>query len=973
MLKIILTILQPYIVTIGSFAIAFLLNLLVQPFLVPNLFSLFYLAVIVSAIYGSARTTLLANILAAIGYSHFLLSSPDKENFPSLVIQLLLFISVNLLLGGVIGILINTKTGYKFTNILTDIIAFYLKAFALQNESLELSKKDINENKPIKIKLIKSEESLRQLSENIQNNVFWIRDLNSHLIYVSSAYQQIWGRSCESLYDNSLEWLEAIHPLDKERVTKAFSEQVFEEGFEEEYRILHQDGSVRWIRDRGFPLRDNAGKIYRIAGLAEDITERKFAREALESALQRLTFHVENTPLAVIEWDRDLRVTWWSKKAQKIFGWSAEEVVGKHIYDWQFVFKEDQAAIEDVVNQILSGTEKQIIHRNRNYTKHGSVIYCDWYNSALFDEFGNLVSVLSLVEDVTERQQAIEALKQSEERFRIVQELSLDAFTILRSVRNAEGKIIDFEWEYVNPKAAEILGKSIEELVGHYLLQVLPGNKTNSELFDRYVQVVETGIPHDIEIPYNSEGINGWFRNMTVKLNDGVAISFGDITKRKQEEEERINLLERERTAREEAEAANRIKDEFLAVLSHELRSPLNPIVGWSELLLTNEFDRATTQRALETIERNARLQTQLIEDLLDVSRILQGKLSLNICPVDLKFIIEAAIDTVYLASEAKLIDLQFFMENEKIEIGNLELMLGNELERLSIKNEKFWVLGDPNRLQQIIWNLLSNAIKFTSPGGKVEIQLSLLSESEQSSEENEVKASTDRQLLILQYAKIQVKDTGKGICPDFLPYVFDYFRQENSTTTRKFGGLGLGLAIVRHLAELHGGKILADSAGEGKGATFTLLLPLMPVRSQVRENLTKWDRTVDLNGISILVVDDDIDTLDFLTFMLERYGARVTAVDSALEALKLLPQLNPDLLLSDIGMPNMNGYTLMRQVRNLSPERGGKIPAIALTAYAGEADYKQAVSVGFQLHLSKPVEPAELAKAVASLLGICQ
>lgn len=565
-------------------------------------------------------------------------------------------------------------------------------------------------------------------------------------------------------------------------------------------------------------------------------------------------------------------------------------------------------------------------------------------------------------EKISEQKRIEEALRKSEERFRIVQELSLDAFTILRSVRDATGKIVDFEWEYVNPKAAEILGQPIEKLVGHRLLQVLPGNKTNSELFDRYVQAVETGIPHDIEIPYNSEGINGWFRNMTVKLNDGVAISFGDISKRKQEEVERINLLERERSAREEAEVANRIKDEFLAILSHELRSPLNPILGWSELLLTREFDQATTRRALETIERNARLQTQLIEDLLDVSRILQGKLSLNISPVDLQFIIEAAIETVYLAAEAKSINLQFFIEDQVMAIGDAELMTGKAFDQFSIPNQKFWVLADPNRLQQIIWNLLSNAVKFTSPGGKVEIRLSLASESGNVGEENQVSACS-------QYAQIQVKDTGKGIFPDFLPYVFDYFRQENSSTTRKFGGLGLGLAIVRHLAELHGGKVLADSAGEGTGATFTFLLPLMVVESSVVEDRSKCDRKLDLNGISILVVDDDADTRDFLVFMLQEYGARVTAVDSAFEALKALPQLKPDLLLSDIGMPNMNGYTLIRQVRNLPSEQGGKIPAIALTAYAGEADYKQALSAGFQIHLSKPVEASELAKAVASLI----
>ncbi|MBH8552559.1 PAS domain S-box protein [Nostocaceae cyanobacterium CENA357] len=391
----------------------------------------------------------------------------------------------------------------------------------------------------------------------------------------------------------------------------------------------------------------------------------------------------------------------------------------------------------------------------------------------------------------------------------------------------------------------------------------------------------------------------------------------------------RAQLYEAEQTAREEAETANRIKDEFLAVLSHELRTPLNPILGWAKLLRTRQFDEATKIRALETIERNAKLQTQLIEDLLDVSRILQGKLKLNACTVDLRTTITAALETVRLAAEAKSIEIQTTFSADMAQI-----------------------MGDSDRLQQVIWNLLSNAVKFTPSGGRVEIRLE----------------------QIAGNAQIQVIDTGKGINSEFLPYVFDYFRQADSKTTRVFGGLGLGLAIVRRLVELHGGTVQADSPGEGQGATFAVRLPLLKNSPLPEPNLepSSLEITTEeslLSGVKILLVDDQADVREFFTFALEQYGATVTAVASANEALTVLSQSQPDVLLSDIGMPLMDGYMLLRQVRMRSPESGGQIPAIALSAYAGEFNQKQALAAGFQKHVSKPAEPIELATAIINLI----
>ncbi|HEY9597146.1 MAG TPA: PAS domain S-box protein, partial [Cyanophyceae cyanobacterium] len=414
----------------------------------------------------------------------------------------------------------------------------------------------------------------------------------------------------------------------------------------------------------------------------------------------------------------------------------------------------------------------------------------------------------------------------------------------------------------------------------------------------------------------------------------------------------RARLYEAEQQARTQAESANRIKDEFLAVLSHELRSPLNPILGWVRLLRSRKFDEKATDRALETIERNAKLQTQLIEDLLDVSRILRGKMVLNEAPVNLVTTIEAALETVRLSAQAKTIQIQTTFNSQ---VGK--------------------VLGDANRLQQVVWNLLSNAIKFTPSGGRVEVRLERWNVGRLNGLEVgklaglKVRRLEENQQPVTAYAQIQVIDTGKGIDPNFLPYVFDYFRQENSTTTRIFGGLGLGLAIVRHLVELHGGTVSADSPGLEQGAIFTIRLPLMELETTADEQDVVRRNSPSLQGLSILVVDDDNDTRDLLIFTLEQYDAQVTATNSAEAALKALESVTPDILLSDIGMPETDGYMLIREIRKMSKPDVREIPAIALTAYAGETDRQQILKAGFQQHITKPVEPDVLARAIASLL----
>ncbi len=384
-----------------------------------------------------------------------------------------------------------------------------------------------------------------------------------------------------------------------------------------------------------------------------------------------------------------------------------------------------------------------------------------------------------------------------------------------------------------------------------------------------------------------------------------------------------------------EAQEANRIKDEFLATLSHELRTPLTAVLGWAKLLGTGQLDAETSSRALETIQRNARAQQQIIEDILDVSRIITGKLRLDVNPVELVPVIEAAMESVRPAADAKAIQLE----------TRLEAQTG-------------FVMGDPSRLQQVVWNLLSNAVKFTPHGGRIQLQL------------HDVDA----------HARITITDTGEGIRQEFLPYVFDRFRQADGSTTRMHGGLGLGLAIVRHLVELHGGTVGAESEGVGHGATFTITLPLSaPAQESAPDGETERQLTTqeselehlaDLSGLRVLVVDDEADSLEFLSVSLAGCGAEIRAVSSAAEALYVLGQFQPDVLVSDIGMPQEDGYTLMRKVRALGPEHGGAIPAAAVTAYARTEDRMRALLAGFQTHIAKPVEPAELAAVVASLAG---
>jgi PAS domain S-box-containing protein len=516
-------------------------------------------------------------------------------------------------------------------------------------------------------------------------------------------------------------------------------------------------------------------------------------------------------------------------------------------------------------------------------------------------------------------------LSKSEERFRTLCACSpLGIY-----VADVEGRCT-----YINPRCQAICGLTLEESLAEVWQREVHPEDRDRVVADWLAWIKESQEYSNEFRLAGSETVR-WIHVQSSPMFSDLGKLIGhvgtvrDITDRKQAEEERGRLI-REQVARQEAESANQMKDEFLAILSHELRTPLNAILGWSRLLRVKKFDEETIDKALETIERNAKSQAQLIEDILDVSRILRGKLNLNKHPIRLESVIELAIDSLQPLAEEKSIVLEL---TSSPNVGE--------------------VIGDSDRLQQIVWNLLSNAIKFTPEEGKVEVRLESVGDE----------------------AQIEIIDNGIGIEPDFLPYVFDRFRQADSSTTRSYGGLGLGLAIVRHLVEQHGGKVDAEN-NPGEGAKFTVALPLAQKNALADDD--DWSQLNDQAGtlptlvnLQLLVVDDDDDTREFLIALLEEEGAMVRSASSVAEALAALESSWPDVLLSDIGMPGADGYELIARVREMEVLRGGMMPAIALTAYARESERQQALEAGFQMHLSKPVEVPQLIAGIANLAGM--
>ncbi|MEA5450694.1 response regulator [Leptolyngbya sp. CCNP1308] len=561
----------------------------------------------------------------------------------------------------------------------------------------------------------------------------------------------------------------------------------------------------------------------------------------------------------------------------------------------------------------------------------------------LFKKSEALRQKTEILQQQTSQLEAINAeLQMSEERFRLLSTCSpLGVF-----VTDTEGHCV-----YTNPRFQAICWGSTEAIPEQsWLISVHPDDSAIAQ--STWTAFMAEGQEYSQEFRFQAEDeVARWVSIRSARLVSeqrqflGYVGTVEDITERKQAEAANAQVI-REQAARQEAETANRMKDEFIAVLSHELRTPLNSILGWSHLLRSRNLDPQKTDYAISTIERNAIAQKQLIEDILDVSQIVRGKLQLHCQPLDLAAIAQAALETVRPAAEAKAIAL----------VDNLQ-----EIPRLEI-------VGDALRLQQVVWNLLTNAIKFTPQQGRVDLQLSVVPDLPKSSISSPAAYEPG-------YVQLRISDTGMGIDADFLPHIFDRFRQADSSTTRAQGGLGLGLAIVYYLVEQHQGYVWAESPGAEQGTTFTVALPLVPSPSDPVPAAPPDPQPAEVGlralvNMPILIVDDDADTRDYLTFLLESQGAIVTTAATAGKGFQLLSTTQPALLLCDISMPDMDGYTLIQKIRTELPAPQAQIPAIAITAHARVSDQAHALASGFQHHLPKPVEAEALIQTILQATG---
>ena len=666
------------------------------------------------------------------------------------------------------------------------------------------------------------------------------------------------------------------------------------------------------------PLLNSNGKVEYLIASGIDITERKQAERALQNREQQLTKVLDTIPVYVGLLDPQGKVININQTALKLSNFKLEEFIDKSFaetYWWDFS-TEVQAKINDAIQQGAAGETVRFNILARGIEPDERILV-DFSMTPIFDSNGQVEYLIPTGIDITEREQNKKALELREQELKLITEV------IPQQVWTA---LPDGEIDYINQRWQDFAGTTLKQIQNRGWESVVHPDDLE-RVIQAWTKAVETGNDYSIEARWRDlYGKYHWFLNRAKPLRNEA----GKITQWYGTNTDITPIKELEVQLQQQTEdliQANQLKNEFLAIVSHELRTPLNPILGWSQLLSAGKLDPERITQGIGIIERNAKLQAQLIDDLLDVSRILRGKLNLKQGFLNLEYVIRSAICTVQLAAEAKSIQIE----------TRLEPNIGQ-------------VYGDAGRLQQIVWNLVSNAIKFTPERGRVIVTLERVG----------------------KQALIQVIDTGKGIELEFLPYVFERFRQAESDNTRQYGGLGLGLAIVRHLTELHGGTVAVASPGEAQGATFSVKLPLKntPKTKEIEVNSTSTKQMVHanrFNGIKILVVDDDADSLDILSLVLEQEGAEIISVTSAEEALEVFNREIPNLIISDIGMPNVSGYTLMSQIRELP--HGKNIPAIALTAYAGEVDRQRSTEAGFQKHISKPIDISELIATIEELI----
>lgn len=759
----------------------------------------------------------------------------------------------------------------------------------------------------------------------------WSWDAATDEVVLGPRAAEIYGLPPGPKYSRT--WMrDLLHEEDsvrsRETLTKAIAER---KDYVIEYRVNHSRLGRRWVAATGVHTYGPNGDVTGAIGVVQDITERRLAEEAVRESAERLQLALTAGHLGDWSWDATTDLVTLGPRAADVFGLPQGELV-----TWtrmrDLLHEDDAERARVAVEQALAERKDYSVEYRVNHALLGQ----RWVAARGLGNYapdGSVLGMIGVVQDIHERKTAEEALLETQSRLKMAVEA---------------GQMGDWEWGVASGKvrwspALEAIhglppggfGGSFEDFKRDMHPEDLP------KVLATIQQSIEKRSDYRVEYRIiKPDGSLSWIEARGKLFLDAqgnperMAGICMDATPRKQAEEERKALLENERAARSDAERANAMKDEFLATLSHELRTPLNSILGWSQVLKMG-VSAADLQRGLDTIERNARVQAQLIEDLLDMSRITSGKVRLEIQPVEPVSVIEAAIETVRPAAESKRI--------------RIEKMLDSAAGP---------VYGDPSRLQQIIWNLLSNAIKFTPKEGKVQVILERVN----------------------SHIELSVADTGIGMKAEFIPFVFDRFRQADASTTRSFGGLGLGLAIVKHLVELHGGTVRVKSAGEGQGTTFAVNLPLTVIHRAGNASERVHPKTPraaaatftssDLSGVKVLVVDDEPDARDLVKHLLSESDAEVLTAATAEDALAIIEKDRPHVLVSDIGMPNVDGYELLRRVRALGVARGGSLPAVALTAFACSEDRTRALRAGFLVHVSKPVEPAELVATVASVAG---
>jgi PAS domain S-box-containing protein len=732
-------------------------------------------------------------------------------------------------------------------------------------------------------------------------------------VYVNPAAEKIVGRAGDDLLGKRM-----LEEVAGNAAVGLFAEyvKVVESGgfFQSELEYGH-NGLNHFLRVTAVKVGDGFAVGF------SDVSERRKAEIGLRAARARLESTLAAAEVGTWTWDCVNDVVTADKNLAQMFSVAEDEAKGCPIENYlRAIHPQDRRRATAIIAQAIEKADDYEAEY-RLVAPNGKIRWVIARGKIERDDTGKAVSLPGVVVDITERKQTEAALRESEGRFRQIANLMPQIVWSTTS----EGY-----HDYFNERWYEYTGMPRSGGQGWNWKDFLHPDDYENTL-SIWQNSLQTGEPYNVEYRLKNaeDGSYRWFiaRALPVRTDAGEIVRwFGtctDIETQKQAAKEMDS-------AREQAENANRLKDEFLATVSHELRTPLNSILGWAQMYRRGQLgSELTLARAFETIERNARAQNQLIEDLLDVSRIISGKVRLDVQPISLAAIIEAALDAVRPAAEARCIRLQKIIDPH---VGSIS--------------------GDPDRLQQIVWNLLSNAIKFTGRDGKVQVRLEQVN----------------------SHVEIVVADDGKGIAPEFLPYVFDRFRQADSSSKRQYGGLGLGLSIVRHLTELHGGTAQVESEGEGKGATFIIKLPRLGIVAETEERRQPradgsgdFGKIPDLTGVKILVVDDDEDTRVLLSAVLRQTEAQVKTAASVAQALELLEAESFTLLISDIEMPHSDGYDLIRAVRRMPPTAG--IPAIAVTAYARAEDRVRAIRAGYDMHIPKPVESHELLTVAARLI----